>query len=30
LIVIVPGLWFLMKAIRRFRERRRAEKAARE
>ena len=27
LIVIVPGLWFLMKAIRRFRERRRAEKA---
>ncbi len=30
LIVIVPGLWFLMKAIRRFRERRRADKAARE
>lgn len=28
LIVIVPGLWFLIKAIRRFRERRRAAKAA--
>lgn len=28
LIVIVPGLWFLIKAVRRFRERRRAEKAA--
>ena len=30
LIVIVPGLWFLTRAIRRLRERRRAEKAARE
>ena len=28
LIVIVPGLWFLIKAVRRFRERRRAAKAA--
>ncbi|HET8923435.1 MAG TPA: DUF4349 domain-containing protein [Candidatus Acidoferrum sp.] len=28
LIVIVPGLWFLIRAIRRFRERRRAAKAA--
>ena len=28
LIVIVPGLWFLIKAIRRFRERRRAAEAA--
>jgi Domain of unknown function (DUF4349) len=28
LIVIVPGLWFLIKAVRRFRERRRASKAA--
>src|SRR5207244_4518671 len=28
LIVIIPGLWFLTKAIRRFRERRRAAKAA--
>jgi hypothetical protein len=27
LIVIVPGLWFLIKAVRRFRERRRASKA---
>jgi hypothetical protein len=27
-IVIIPGLWFLIKAVRRFRERRRAEKAA--
>ena len=30
LIVIVPGLWLLTRAIRRLRERRRAEKAARE
>ena len=29
LIVIVPGLWFLIKAVRRFRERRRAAKAVR-
>jgi hypothetical protein len=28
LIVIVPGLWFLTRAVRRFRERRRAAKAA--
>ena len=28
LIVIIPGLWFLIKAVRRFRERRRAAKAA--
>jgi hypothetical protein len=28
LIVIIPGLWFLTKAVRRFRERRRAAKAA--
>jgi hypothetical protein len=28
LIVIVPGLWFLIRAVRRFRERRRAAKAA--
>jgi len=28
LIVIVPGIWFLTKAVRRFRERRRAAKAA--
>jgi hypothetical protein len=26
--VIIPGLWFLIKTVRRFRERRRAAKAA--